>query len=79
MHHELLKIIKENYKNINFKLELFDYNIESNNFMSKQIMKDINLNYNTVYKIELPKIKIIIKTHSLNQKIKKDIQLILNH
>lgn len=78
MHHELLKIIKENYKNINFKLELFDYNIESNNFMSKQIMKDINLNYNTVYKIELPKIKIIIKTHSLNQKIKKDIQLILN-
>jgi len=79
MYHELLELLKENYIiKKDYKLELFDYKIELNSFMSEVIMHDITTNYNKVYKIDLPRIRIIIKCIVLDNKIKEDIQLMLN-
>jgi hypothetical protein len=78
MYNELLNVLKKNYVKKDYKLELFDYKIELNSFMSDVIMNDITTNYNKVYKIDLPRIRIIIKCIVLDEKIKEDIQLMLN-
>ena len=51
MYNELLALLRENYVKKDYKLELFDYKIELNSFMSDVIMNDITTNYNKVYKI----------------------------
>ena len=78
MYHEIFELLKVNYTTIKHTLESFDYELESNDFMSKDIMNDIITNYNAVYKIDLPRIRIIIKCIVLNDKIREDIQLMLN-
>ena len=41
MYNELLALLKENYVKKDYKLELFDYKIQLNSFMSDVIMNDI--------------------------------------
>ena len=76
--YNLNNLLNKNYKNINFNLkENPNKPIINNKFISKEIYKDIP-NYNNKYVIKLPKLTIYLFVKSLTNKIKSDLQKIIN-
>ena len=75
---DLLSLLKKHYVKSSFKFKSSNksFSVDST-FISSNIMNNIH-NYNKVYECNLPNIDCIIFTKHLTNKVKLDIQLMIN-